>query len=191
MLREMLASQISENRKSALTIAALRTRIAELEQLVDTDTLTPLPNRRRFVREVQRAVEQGRRYGHRAWVMFADLDSLKHINDTHGHLVGDAALIHVAGLLRDQVRAADIVARIGGDEFGLLLEEIGERSVREKADQLVAAVRGAPLECAGHVIPLSITIGIAPLKTDDDAEQLIDRADQAMYLERSQLRSAR
>lgn len=170
----------------------MRDRIEELERLVDSDTLTPLPNRRRFVREVERVVHHGRRYGSPAsWVMFVDLDGLKQINDTQGHIAGDAALIHVATILQAMVRTTDIVARIGGDEFGLLLEHIDAEAARDKAQRLIEAVADQPLVMGGKRMRLSISIGLAELSAEDDAETLIARADSAMYAGRAQLRSAR
>ena len=170
----------------------MRERIEELERLVDSDTLTPLPNRRRFVREVERVVQHGRRYGAlSSWVMFVDLDGLKQINDSFGHLSGDAVVVHVANILQTMVRTTDVVARIGGDEFGLLLEHIDAEAVRDKAQRLIEAVLEQPVILGGKRVRLSISIGLAELNADDDAETLIARADSAMYARRAQVRSAR
>lgn len=188
---DLISRQRNEILQLGGTIATLRSRIEELERLVDTDTLTPLPNRRRFVREVERAVAQGRRYGGEAWLMFVDLDSLKLINDTFGHLAGDAAIIHVAEILGRQLRVGDTVARIGGDEFGLLLERIDRTAAYEKASQLIATVREARLLFNGQQAPLGISIGLARLEAGDSAADIIARADRAMYAGRAQLRSAR
>lgn len=168
----------------------MRDRIEELERLVDSDTLTPLPNRRRFVREVERVVQHGRRYGaESSWVMFVDLDGLKQINDSFGHLAGDAALIHTATILQSMVRTTDIVARIGGDEFGLLLERIDEEAASDKAQRLIEAVGDSPVILNGKRVVLSISIGLAELGAEDDAETLIARADSAMYARRAEARS--
>jgi PleD family two-component response regulator len=93
-----------ENEQLRRQLAAIQPRIDELERLADMDTLTPLPNRRCFVREVNRVVARTERYGDPAAIMFVDVDGLKAINDRHGHGAGDAALNHVAALLR---RGAD------------------------------------------------------------------------------------
>ena len=191
-VRELLYRQLDENQLLSSALAKMRARIEELEKLVDSDTLTPLPNRRRFVREVERVVQHGRRYGTPAsWVMFVDLDGLKQINDSHGHIAGDAALIHVANILQAMVRTTDVVARIGGDEFGLLLEHIDAEAARDKAERLIEAVADQPLMLGGKNVRLSISIGLAELGADDAAETLIARADDAMYAGRAQLRSAR
>lgn len=191
-IRALLDQQLDENQLLSSALAKMRERIEELERLVDSDTLTPLPNRRRFVREVERVVQHGRRYGiASSWVMFVDLDGLKQINDTHGHLAGDAALIHVATILQAMVRTTDIVARIGGDEFGMLLEHIDAEAARDKAQRLIEAVADQPVILGGKRVRLGISIGLAALSADDDAETLIARADGAMYAQRAQFRSAR
>lgn len=190
-VRQLLMDQIDENRLLAAALTQMRDRIEELERLVDMDTLTPLPNRRRFVREVERVVQHGRRYGTPAWVMFVDVDGLKAVNDTLGHPAGDAALIHIATILASMVRTTDVVARIGGDEFGLLLEHIDAAGARDKADRLAAAVAEQPMVYEGRALPLGISIGVAELRPEDEPETLIGRADEAMYRRRAAQRSAR
>jgi diguanylate cyclase (GGDEF)-like protein len=189
-IRALLHEQLDENQLLSSALAKMRDRIEELERLVDSDTLTPLPNRRRFVREVERVVHHGRRYGaDSSWVMFVDLDGLKQINDSYGHLSGDAALIHVATILQSMVRTTDIVARIGGDEFGLLLEHIDAEAASDKAQRLIEAVADQPMILSGKLARLSVSIGLAQLSADDDAETLIARADREMYARRAELRS--
>ena len=191
-VRDVIHQQLDENQLLSSALAKMRERIEELERLVDSDTLTPLPNRRRFVREVERVALHGRRYGpSSSWVMFVDVDGLKQINDTHGHIAGDAALIHVANILQALVRTTDVVARIGGDEFGLLLEHIDEDAARDKAGRLIEAVGDQPVILGGKRVRLSISIGMAKLSAEDDAETLIARADESMYARRAQVRSAR
>src|SRR3712207_5959593 len=118
----------------------MRERLHELEQLADTDTLTPLPNRRRFLRELDRVVSQANRHGTPAAVLYIDLNGLKGVNDRYGHVAGDAALIHVARLLQGLIRTTDIVARIGGDEFGLILDHLDHNSAIETAERLGACI---------------------------------------------------
>ncbi|ODU22248.1 MAG: hypothetical protein ABS87_02540 [Sphingomonas sp. SCN 67-18] len=179
----------TENTALKATIKELRDRIEELEKLADSDTLTPLPNRRFFLRELERVAKQVARYGTPAALLFVDVDGLKAINDAHGHGAGDDALIHVARLLRDQVRGGDIVARIGGDEFGLLLDRADEAAAREKAAALCALVARSP---APGAIAVTISIGIAALCGEDDHHSLLARADGAMYAaKRAQPRSDR
>jgi diguanylate cyclase (GGDEF)-like protein len=190
-VRALLVQQIDENELLAAALADMRARVDDLERLVDSDTLTPLPNRRRFLRELDRIVQQTRRYGTPAFVMFVDLDGLKAINDAHGHVVGDAALIHVAEILAPMLRATDVIARIGGDEFGLLLEHLDEAAAREKAAKLTAAVAGAPLQAGSAPLALSVSIGVAEIRGGDSADAVLARADAAMYAVKNQARSDR
>lgn len=165
--------------------AALKARIAELEELAerlerlaDSDTLTPLPNRRFFIRSLERAVAQLARHGTPAAVLFIDVDRLKQINDAHGHIAGDRALIHIAWILREKVRASDVVARIGGDEFGVLLEYADEAAAREKAAALREAIKDQPLDGS---IAISVSIGTAAIGPTDTPDAALARADSGMY----------
>lgn len=167
-----------ENAALRTQIAELEARIEKLERLADSDTLTPLPNRRFFFRAIERAVAQRARHGTPAALLFIDLDRLKEINDEHGHSVGDQALIHTAWLLREKIRSSDVVARIGGDEFGVLLEYAEPESAWDKASVLVAAVKASPLH--GH-LPIEVSIGVTALQSDDTAEAALARADAEMY----------
>jgi diguanylate cyclase (GGDEF)-like protein len=167
-----------ENAVLRAYVAELEERILLLEQLADSDTLTPLPNRRFFIRAVERAIAQLARHGTPSALLFVDVDRMKEINDTHGHSVGDAALVHTASILRDMVRTGDAVARIGGDEFGVLLDYADEAAAREKAATLCEAVAAQPLHGA---IELGISVGITALGPDDTPETALNRADSGMY----------
>ena len=167
-----------ENAVLRAYVAELEARLKVLERLADSDTLTPLPNRRFFMRAVERAIAQLDRHGTPAALLFIDLNRLKEINDSHGHSVGDEALVHTAWVLREKVRTGDIVARIGGDEFGVLLDYTDEAAAAEKAEALCKAITDRPLH--GR-IPVSCSIGIAPLLKDDTPETALSRADSAMY----------
>lgn len=167
-----------ENSVLRAYVAELEARLKVLERLADSDTLTPLPNRRFFMRALERAIAQRGRHGTPAALLFVDLNRLKEINDNHGHSVGDEALVHTAWVLREKVRTGDAVARIGGDEFGVLLDYTDEAAAIEKADALCKAIADKPLH--GR-IPISCSIGIAALQADDTPETALARADSAMY----------
>src|SRR6476661_8784894 len=102
-------------------VASLQERVEQLDQLAHQDSLIDLPNRRGFMRTLERFIDRVSRYGENAAMLYVDLDGLKIINDNYGHGAGDEALIQVAALLGQGVRKSDLVARIGGDEFGILL----------------------------------------------------------------------
>jgi len=156
-----------------------RKRIEHLERLADEDTLVPLANRRAFVRELSRMVSFAERYGLTGSVLYFDVNNLKRINDEHGHAAGDAALMRIAELLLANVRESDVVGRLGGDEFGVILAQADEATAREKAASLAALIAAAPLDWEGKSIPLSVAYGLQPLAgTADDA---LNAADRAMY----------
>jgi diguanylate cyclase (GGDEF)-like protein len=162
-------------------VAQLQERVEQLDQLAHQDTLINLPNRRGFMRELDRLVDRGKRYGHSAAMLFVDLDGLKMINDTFGHRAGDEALIQVAELLTHGVRRSDVVARIGGDEFGILLENADERSAHDTAARLVDLICGCEFAHDGESLPLSVAIGVSVIDGDDSPEAVMARADEEMY----------
>jgi diguanylate cyclase (GGDEF)-like protein len=168
-------------------IRALRLQIAELERLADSDTLTPLLNRRAFLREVERSIARVARHGTPISVMIADLDGLKAINDNAGHQAGDAALMHVGYALKAQVRATDVVARIGGDEFGLVLEDFDATAAEAKARALAAAIAEDSVD--GRAV--TVAIGYTLIEASDTFDSIIARADAAMYVRKRTQRSER
>src|SRR5512147_129086 len=99
----------------------LARKLAAAEQLADRDTLTPALNRRAFLRELHRTMSEVERYKTPAAVLYIDLDGFKALNDSYGHAAGDAVLSQVARLLIESVRESDVVGRLGGDEFGIIL----------------------------------------------------------------------
>lgn len=175
-----------ENALLRASIAEMRERMEELEKLADSDTLTPLPNRRRFLRELDRVVGQANRHGTPAAVLYVDLNGLKRVNDRHGHLAGDAALIHVARLLQGLLRSTDVVARIGGDEFGLILDHLDHNSAIETAERLGRCIAGSPLDLGGTEVTLQAAIGVATILAGDSAEDVMRRADRNMYLAKAE-----
>jgi diguanylate cyclase (GGDEF)-like protein len=171
-----------ENALLRASLAEMRQRLGELEQIADTDTLTPLPNRRRFLRELERVVGQAERHGTPAAVLYIDLNGLKSVNDRHGHVAGDAALIHVARLLQGLIRATDVVARIGGDEFGLILDHLDHNSAIETAERIGRCVAANPLDLGGYQISVKAAIGVATILPGDTAADVMQRADRNMYV---------
>ena len=162
-------------------VAQLQERIEQLDQLAHQDTLINLPNRRGFMRELERLVDRAQRYEHRAAMLFVDLDGLKMINDTFGHRAGDEALIQVADLLARGVRRSDVVARIGGDEFGILLENSDERSAHDTAARLVDLICGCEFMHDGDSLPLSVAIGVGMIDGSVGPDEVMARADEEMY----------
>ncbi len=183
-VRDALARLLDENEM-------LKARIDELERLADTDPLTRLPNRRAFIREVERAIARVARHGPTIALMYVDVDNLKALNDAYGHSAGDAALNHIAALLRSAVRAGDLVARIGGDEFALLVEPVDTGAVQAKAAALQDAAGKSGFEWRGQPVVIGVSIGATMIAGDDGVEALVARADAAMYGAKNGQRSAR
>jgi diguanylate cyclase (GGDEF)-like protein len=163
-------------------LKAMGHRLAEAERLADHDVLTPLLNRRAFVRELQRAIALTRRHETPASVIYFDLDDFKAVNDDHGHAAGDAVLIAVAERLTAEVREADVVGRIGGDEFAVLLQHADLKGASAKAIALAASVSRGPIPFGDRLIPISLTFGVRQIGAVDSAEQALSEADAAMYL---------
>ena len=171
-----------ENARLRASLSEMRERLSELEQLADTDTLTPLPNRRRFLRELERTVALVNRHGTAAALLYVDVDGLKALNDQYGHAAGDAALVHVGKLLAGLVRSTDVAARIGGDEFALILDHLDHNSAIETAERIAACISASPIDVGGTVVKLRASIGTATILPGDTAEDAMKRADRNMYL---------
>ena len=192
----MTADELSPKAQSAMTrlmaeIESLRdtvksqqARIAYLEQLADQDSLTPVANRRAFVRELSRITSFGERYGATSSVIYFDLNGLKDINDTYGHAAGDAAISKVADVLLEHVRESDVVGRLGGDEFGVLLSQADETTARTKAKTLIDEIEAAPLDWQGHQIPLRLAYGTHTFSSGENAGDALAAADRAMYAQK-------
>ena len=159
--------------------------------LATHDDLTGLPNRSVFGEAVNDAVKEGHRYGHEFAVMFMDLDRFKNINDTLGHAAGDILLIETAKRLKECMRASDVIARIGGDEFVIMLRKVSDQSqVAAVARKILAAVV-KPLTIHGHECRTTASIGISMFPTDAlDEESLIKNADAAMYVAKDEGRNS-
>ena len=153
-----------------------------LRQLSELDPLTGLLNRRGLERALQLEEDRLRRYGSRFAVLAADVDHFKAINDRFGHAGGDAALVALARVLQDAMRGVDHVARVGGEEFCLLLPDTDEAGARQAADRLLRAMRLQPI-CVGTAsLRCTVSIGLAVAHDPQEPLQaLLRRADAAMY----------
>jgi diguanylate cyclase (GGDEF)-like protein len=177
-LRIALQKANTENR-------TLQLALAEMERVATLDTLTPVHNRRYFLSEIHRRLARIRRYGDAVIVIFVDLNNLKAINDAHGHGAGDAILMCVAARLRDNVRETDVVARIGGDEFGLLLDAMDEGHAAEKVEFLRNAILKQAVVYGDIQMQPSAAFGFARIGPDDDENTALARADAAMYQDKA------
>lgn len=174
-----LFTEIDELRKE---VTRLKAHLAEAEDLADLDVLTPLLNRRAFVRELARNLSFVQRYGTPASVIYFDLDGFKGVNDRFGHAGGDEALKTVAARLLSGVRESDVVGRIGGDEFGVILVQADLATAQAKAAQIAAAVEGAPIGVGDWMTPVHVTYGVRQMDAEATVESLLADADKAMFL---------
>ncbi len=163
---------------------------ARIHHLAHHDTLTGLPNRSAFMEYLEHLLVAAREGGSQLALLFIDLDHFKRINDSLGHLAGDTLLRTTASRITHGLRATDIVARFGGDEFMVLLTNVAQRSdVTEVAQKLLAAIE-APLHAEGRPLSVTASLGVAMFPTDGTtAEELIKHADTAMYLAKARGRA--
>jgi diguanylate cyclase (GGDEF)-like protein len=180
-MRETLARLEAERAVMQRELEKARVRIAQLERLADEDSLAPIANRRAFVRELSRMIAFTRRYGPPSSVIYFDVNGMKQINDTHGHPAGDAALRHVAEVLSQNIRESDIVGRLGGDEFGVILAQTSQEQANAKAATLAEAIGATPLRWGKIDIAVSAAHGVYSFTGSDDAQVAIEAADKAMY----------
>ena len=183
-----VTSLLAENERLKRELAVARARVGELEARADIDPLLDILNRRGFERELKRALAHVKRYGTQAALMFVDLDGFKAINDRYGHGAGDALLKAVARELIGHVRASDVVARIGGDEFGVLLWRVEERQAAAKARELEGLIAGIAITHGRARVDVGASIGVAPLVEDQRPTDVIDAADRAMYARKDEKR---
>lgn len=173
-------------------IAGQKARLSALEELTTIDDLTGLKNRRGFTEMFQREIEACRRGQSKGGLLIMiDLDQFKALNDTFGHLAGDAALKLVARALIGEIRKTDVAARMGGDEFIVLLTNITKENAEAKARMIASQMAALSLGWNGGIIPFQASTGTRDFSTKDSAETILNAADEAMYASKAEKRSAR
>ena len=180
-----LLSEIDELRGE---VGRLKSKLTEVEGLADRDALTPLLNRRAFVRELGRVRTFAQRYGSPASLVYFDLDGFKAVNDRYGHAAGDACLCAVAERLIAHVRESDVVGRMGGDEFAVILVQADQTTAENKARSLSQAIEATPIRFGAWTAPLHISFGVREISTELDAEAIVAEADAAMFARKRQRR---
>jgi len=183
------ARDVSESGIAALErltgeLAELRAKLEAAEALADRDALAPVFNRRAFLRELHRTMSEVERYKTPAAVIYIDLDGFKAVNDEYGHSAGDAVLRHVGLLLTDSVRESDVVGRLGGDEFGVILNRATAEEAAVKAAALSDKINSSAILYAGVPHRIRASVGVHPIAIVEDPETAIARADEAMYAEK-------
>lgn len=175
---------IAEVSRLRAEIARLESRVEELDRLANMDSLVPVANRRGLITQLDMMIARSERHGTPAALLFVDVDGLKALNDAFGHAAGDAALIHLTEMMVASVRQTDLVARIGGDEFAILLDHADEQNACETAARLAEQVADCEFCFEGKCLPLSIAIGFTSIRAGDSPVAVLDRADEAMYREK-------
>jgi diguanylate cyclase (GGDEF)-like protein len=159
---------------------------AELHLLANTDPLTRLPNRRSFFQSAEPIVNNSDDV---ATLLVIDADHFKMLNDSYGHAVGDRALVAIADVLRDNFRQSDLICRVGGEEFAVLIPGMSINQAEALATRVVSKVAASPLCEPNAIIEYSVSCGIADTTTATDIQALFKAADDAMYLAKQQGRN--
>nr|WP_300989080.1 PAS domain S-box protein [Thiocapsa sp.] len=162
----------------AQSMADLETANKELNRLATTDMLTGIRNRRYFEQTVANEIARAARYDEPVSLLIFDIDHFKRINDTHGHLVGDQVLVELTRLVGDHLRASDLLARWGGEEFVILIPQCGLNEARQLAEKLRLLIAGETFSGVGCI---TSSFGVADYRPPETADAWLDRADQALY----------
>ena len=161
----------------------MRAQQDELERLARIDPLTELLNRRSFFAEAERELAWVRRSGQPAAMILFDLDRFKTVNDTWGHAAGDAALVALAGVLRAEGRENDVVGRLGGEEFALVVRGADLVAGCRAAERLRAGIADLQVHHGGATFSITASFGVAQMSaTDERPDAAVRRADMAMYV---------
>ena len=154
----------------------------EIYRLMTVDGLTQTFNRRYFNEALEREVNRSKRYSRVLSLIAFDLDHFKAINDTYGHLVGDSVLRLIASAVKPRLRREDIFARTGGEEFAVLLPEIGIEGALVTAEKIRNIAQSTPVKHEQELIRCTVSLGVATFKEGDSPEDLYKRADERLYV---------
>lgn len=180
-VRAAMTRLLDETAALSDEIEALRERLQRAESLADEDPLVPVRNRRSFVRELGRMIAYANRQRHSVSLLLLDVNDLKAINDTGGHAAGDEAIRQVAAALIASTRASDMVGRLGGDEFGVVLMDMDLAGAEEAAERIADAIAARSVELPGGPVPLSAACGACTFDADMTTEDALHAADLDMY----------
>ncbi len=174
-------SGVLETFTLSLPPSALEERLEELERLARADDLTGIANRRYLEESLDGRLDEARRYGWRFGVLYADLDDFKQINDRYGHIVGDQFLVTAARTLVANLRAFDVAARIGGEEFVAVVVNVDLQTLKSVADRFRRLLRSSWLEVDDERVHVTASVGVTMARAEDTRQALLNRADMLMY----------
>jgi diguanylate cyclase (GGDEF)-like protein len=167
--------------QAELRLSAQQRQLAEVAVAAKTDPLTGLMNRRALDEELRQTIIDFQQKGRPATLLLLDVDHFKRFNDTYGHPAGDQALKFLADVLLAHARESDVVTRYGGEEFAVIFRGAKAGSVRQRAENMRLAISQSPMLIEGHALRITASSGLTEIQTDDDADLLIKRADEALY----------
>ncbi len=174
--REAVSRLKDENALLRAALAEARAQIGEAEANAGRDPLTALVDARQFRIELERVLSQSARHGTPAALLSVDIDGLKAINDGHGRVAGDAALRHVAKLLKTLIRSSDVAARAGDGAFALLLDHLDADSALDTAERIGRYVAAHPLDLGHAEIKVAVTISAASIMPGDTLDEVLRRS---------------
>lgn len=165
-------------------LSRTKENLAEMERLVDVDCVVPIANRRAFMRRLSWAITMHERYGHPSTILYFDLNDFKTINDVHGHAAGDLAIRHVSHLLETAMRESDFLARIGGDEFAIIMYYANENAARMRGAKIAEKLENTSFVYSGRHLKVTAAYGCYAIHSGDDAESALAAADMSMYVDK-------
>ena len=189
---EKILSELSEIRKENMQqkqqlskyhkeIVKLREELSIARREAEQDFLTGLPNRRRFYRALEDFLQDYKTKNYIFSFIILDIDDFKKVNDTYGHLVGDEVLKDIASVLKFYLRANTIIGRLGGEEFGIILPGVDVEGAKAVAERLRRIIENRKVHIDEYIIDYTASFGVTQVKENDTVEDIIDRADKALY----------
>ena len=158
--------------------------LSEIERLVDVDCLAPIPNRRAFMRRLSWAINMQERYNHPSTILYFDINQFKAINDEYGHAAGDLAIRHISQMLSTTMRDSDFLARIGGDEFAVIMYYANEDAAKKRGAKIAEKLQKTPFLFNGKHLHVTTAFGYYAIQSGDDAEGALASADMSMYVDK-------
>jgi len=180
-VRKALISLFRETERLREQVKVANSRLDDATRNADRDALLPILNRRAFVREMNRFIAFTERYGTPSCLVYIDLDGFKAVTDLYGHVAGDAVLRQFTDIILEQIRDTDIFARVGGDEFAIILAHVTLDQAIRKAKKFACALKDRPARWNNRPVTLSFSYGAHKLQAGETADGAIAQADKVMY----------